>query len=205
MPQKGTLFIVSAPSGAGKTSIVKAMLDKLDRVRVSVSYTTRKQRKGEQDGVDYHFTSHAEFEAMIKAAEFLEHARVFDNYYGTSETWVDRQLAAGIDVILEIDWQGAAQVRKLKPEAASIYILPPSKATLRERLVNRGQDDDDTIEKRMQKATNEMSHYCEFDYLIVNQEFNTAVENICAIIQARRLCLDQRQEEIADLIAELLS
>lgn len=159
MTYRGTLFTVSAPSGAGKTSLVRALIDRSDHLRVSVSHTTRAKRPGEEDGVNYHFVSHDTFQDMLKEDAFLEHAQVFANYYGTSRRWVEETLAAGDDVILEIDWQGAQQVRQLMPETVSIFILPPSRDTLRSRLTNRGQDDAATIERRLAEAAREMSHY----------------------------------------------
>ena len=171
MAHSGTLYIVSAPSGAGKTSLVKALLDSTAEVSVSVSHTTRAMRPGEQDGVNYHFTSVAEFTAMLKRGEFLEHAEVFGNWYGTSQIWVEHTLAAGQDLILEIDWQGAQQVRRLMPQAKSIFILPPTRQALLQRLRNRGQDDESIIQRRMDEATSEMSHYVEYDYVIVNDDF----------------------------------
>ena len=155
----GTLYIVSAPSGAGKTSLVKALVDSEAQIRVSVSHTTRAMRPGEVDGVNYHFVDHDRFNAMLERSEFLEHARVFDNLYGTSQKWVEQTLAEGFDLILEIDWQGAEQVRRLMPQAKSIFILPPTQEALRHRLTNRGQDSGEIIERRMREAVSEMSHY----------------------------------------------
>lgn len=187
MAHSGTLYIVSAPSGAGKTSLVKALLDSTAEVSVSVSHTTRAMRPGEQDGVNYHFTSVAEFTAMLKRGEFLEHAEVFGNWYGTSQIWVEQTLAAGQDLILEIDWQGAQQVRRLMPQAKSIFILPPTRQALLQRLRNRGQDDESIIQRRMDEATSEMSHYVEYDYVIVNDDFATALEDLKAILRANHL------------------
>ena len=161
MSAHGTLYIISAPSGAGKTSLVKSLLDELPFTRVSVSHTTRAARTGEVDGVNYHFTSTNDFQSMISRGEFLEHAEVFGNLYGTSHPWVKQTLAQGHDLILEIDWQGAQQVRRLEANARSIFILPPSKEALRERLNGRGQDNGDIIEQRMQQAAAEISHYVE--------------------------------------------
>ncbi len=162
---KGSLYIISAPSGAGKTSLVGKLITEDDRIVVSISSTTRDMRPGEENGVNYHFLSLEAFEAKINEDDFLEHAKVFENYYGTSKTSVDNQLKAGKDVILEIDWQGAQQVRKKIPEATSIFILPPSREELLRRLTGRGTDSEEVIAKRMQEASSEMSHYNEFDYI----------------------------------------
>lgn len=167
----GILYIVSAPSGAGKTSLVKALIESLANVRVSVSHTTRAMRPGETHGVNYHFVAHETFTEMLERSEFLEHAQVFDNLYGTSQRWLEQTLADGYDLILEIDWQGAQQVRRLMPAAKSIFILPPTQQALRQRLINRGQDSDETIERRMLEAVSEMSHYVEYDYLVINDDF----------------------------------
>ncbi|KZY85248.1 guanylate kinase, partial [Oleiphilus sp. HI0069] len=161
--RQGRLYVVSAPSGAGKTSLVAALLEADSGIEVSVSHTTRQARPGEVDGVNYHFVSIPEFEQLISESGFLEHAKVFDNYYGTSKTWLEQRMALGQDVILEIDWQGAQQVRELMPDTVSIFILPPSKAALRERLQGRGQDSEEVIERRMADATSESSHYHEYD------------------------------------------
>ena len=167
----GTLFIFSAPSGAGKTSLVKALLQSTSHIGISVSHTTRAPRAGEVDGQDYHFTAKDDFESLVTEQAFLEYAQVFDNYYGTSKQWVESELAAGRDVILEIDWQGAQQVRQLMPSAVSVFIAPPSIAELENRLRGRGQDAEEIIQRRMQDARSEMSHYGEYDYLIVNDDF----------------------------------
>ncbi|WP_199244071.1 guanylate kinase [Bacterioplanes sanyensis] len=201
----GTLYVFSAPSGAGKTSLVKALLDSTGYIGVSVSHTTRAARPGEVDGQDYHFVDKAEFERLIGEGAFLEHAQVFDNYYGTSQRWVESELAAGRDVILEIDWQGAQQVRRLMPDTVSVFIAPPSIEALRERLGQRGQDDDATIERRMRDARSEMSHYAEYDYLIVNDDFNNAVEELRAIVIARRHRLEAQQERHASTLQALLN
>ncbi|WP_229815764.1 guanylate kinase [Bacterioplanes sanyensis] len=201
----GTLYVFSAPSGAGKTSLVKALLERTPHIGVSVSHTTRAARPGEVDGQDYHFVSKAEFEQLIGDGAFLEHAQVFDNYYGTSQRWVESELAAGRDVILEIDWQGAQQVRHLMPQTVSVFIAPPSIAALRERLGNRGQDDEDTIARRMRDARSEMSHYGEYDYLIVNDEFDNALEELQAIVIARRHRLEAQQERHAATLQALLN
>lgn len=200
---KGKLYIIAAPSGAGKTSLVKAMVQSTPHVRVSVSHTTREMRPGEQDGVNYHFTSVESFKEMLGAGVFLEHAEVFGNYYGTSETWVREQLDKGEDVILEIDWQGARQVCKLMPEAVTIFILPPSLEALRERLTGRGTDADEIIERRMSLAVTEMSHYDEFDYLVINDEFDLALRDLQTIIRSRRLSMGWMKHYKADLIKSL--
>jgi guanylate kinase len=200
----GTLYIISAPSGAGKTSLVKALLDDLSFARVSVSHTTRAARPGETDGVNYHFTQEEDFQAMISRGEFLEHAEVFGNYYGTSHPWVKQTLTAGHDLILEIDWQGAQQVRRLAPETRSIFILPPSIEALRQRLDNRGQDNGDIIAGRMQQAAAEMSHYVEYDYLVINDDFATALNELKSIFISNRLIQNQQQQRHAGLLAKLL-
>lgn len=201
----GTLYIISAPSGAGKTSLVKALLERDSGICVSVSHTTRAPRQGETDGKDYHFTDLATFNAMIAEHAFLEYAEVFNNKYGTSKRWVEETLQQGMDVILEIDWQGAQQIRKLMPGAISIFILPPSREALHQRLTNRGQDSEDIIAQRMQEAINEMSHYQEFDFLVVNDVFEQALNELHAIFLAHRQhCLSQ-QIRHRRLIQELLS
>ncbi|WOG28166.1 guanylate kinase [Endozoicomonas sp. 8E] len=205
MAKKGKLYIIAAPSGAGKTSLVKAMVQSTPHVKVSVSHTTRPIRPGETDGMNYHFTSKDAFLELMNQGRFLEHAEVFGNYYGTSEAWVREQLDTGEDVILEIDWQGAEQVRKLMPEAVSIFILPPSKEALRERLIGRGTDDLDVIERRMNQAVNEMSHYAEFDYLVINDEFDLALRDLQTIIRSRRLSIGWMQHYKSGLIEGLLN
>lgn len=200
-----TLFTVSAPSGAGKTSLLKALIEQEPRVVLSVSHTTRARRNGEKDGVDYHFVNKPAFEKMIEQGAFLEHAQVFDNYYGTAEATVNRELAAGRDLILEIDWQGAAQVRRLRPDCVSIFILPPSRAALEERLRSRAQDDDAVIAKRMKAAKDEMSHYAESDYLIVNDDFYQALAELRAVIVAQRVAQTRQDKALAALISSLLA
>lgn len=202
---QGVLYVVSAPSGAGKTSLVKALVDTTAGLTTSVSYTTRLKRKGEQEGVDYHFRPAAKFESMLAENAFLEHARVFGNYYGTSQPQVTSQLARGQDVILEIDWQGADQVRKQAPDCISIFILPPSRCCLQERLEGRGQDKPEVIAQRMAQAADEMSHYAEFDYLVVNDDFETALAQLRAIVQSRRLKFPRQAQQLQNLISELLS
>ncbi|WP_421868205.1 guanylate kinase [Motiliproteus sp.] len=201
---KGSLYIISAPSGAGKTSLVKALLEQDSLICVSVSNTTRAARPGEVDGKDYHFTELAEFDRMIAAGDFLEYAEVFTNKYGTSKRWVEQTLEEGRDVILEIDWQGAAQVRELMPEAVSVFILPPSRPELERRLNNRGQDSDEVIAQRMSEAVSEMSHYHEFDYLVVNDQFAQSLSELQAIFVARRQLLASQQLRHGEMIEQLL-
>jgi guanylate kinase len=203
---QGTLYIISAPSGAGKSSLLRALLDTTgDELALSISHTTRAPRPGEINGQDYHFIDTATFRDMIAGDDFLEHAEVFDNFYGTSKGGVQAQLAAGQDVILEIDWQGARQVRKLMPECIGIFILPPSREALRERLQNRGQDDAMVIERRMRDAISEMSHYDEYDYLIINDDFQVAQDELTAIVLSRRLRLPVQVRRQAGLLAGLLA
>jgi guanylate kinase len=203
--KKGTLYTVSAPSGAGKTSLVKALIEQDNDVMLSVSHTTRAMRPGETDGTDYHFVSTQIFQDMLGEAAFLEHAQVFGNYYGTSQRWVEQTLSSGLDVVLEIDWQGAQQVRRLMPDSLSIFIIPPSLQCLRERLNGRGQDDSNTVECRMREAVSEMTHYLEADYLIVNDRFELALEGMLAIFKANRQRLSIQQEAHRELLAQLLS
>lgn len=201
---KGTLYIISAPSGAGKTSLVKKLIENEPKVAVSVSHTTRAMRPGEQDGVDYFFVEKDEFLKMAGSGAFLEYAQVFDNYYGTSQQHVEQQLLRGFDVILEIDWQGARQIRKLFTDPQSIFILPPSLQALRERLNNRGQDDEEVIQRRMHDAVNEMSHYAEFDYLVVNDDFDRALDELRCIFVSNRLRQLQQERSLEELLIELL-
>jgi len=179
---QGRLFIIAAPSGGGKTSLVNALLKQDSRLVLSVSHTTRKARPGEVDGQQYQFVSEAEFEQMVNNGDFMEHARVFDHYYGTNRKSVAAQLGQGRDVILEIDWQGARQVRKVFPDCCSIFIIPPSLEDLRKRLTGRGQDSAEVIQRRMRDAQAEISHWAEFDYLVVNDHFDIALEELRAII-----------------------
>ena len=201
----GTLYIISAPSGAGKSSLVKALIDSEPHIRVSVSHTTRAMRPGEEDGVHYHFVDHASFSAMLERNEFLEHAQVFDNFYGTSQRALEKTLAEGIDLILEIDWQGAQQVRRLMPQARSIFILPPTLESLRHRLTNRGQDSGEVIEKRMREAVSEMSHYVEYDYLVINDDFSHALSDLKAIFRSNQLLQPAQQQRHLGLLNELLA
>ncbi|AFJ02477.1 Guanylate kinase [Methylophaga frappieri] len=201
----GNLFIVAAPSGAGKTSLVNALVSTQPQVRLSVSHTTRPARAGEIDGQDYHFVDMATFGQMRDAGEFMESANVFDNFYGTSASAVQAQLLQGFDVILEIDWQGAQQVRNNFADSHSVFILPPSKATLEQRLRHRGQDDEATISRRMRDAEREISHYVEFDYLIVNDDFDTALHSLTAIVVAARHQQRHQVNQYQSLLAELLA
>lgn len=202
---QGTLFVVSAPSGAGKTSLVRELVDSLSGIQVSVSHTTRKRREGEVDGVNYHFTETAEFEAMVARGEFFEYARVFDNYYGTSQRAVQERLDACQDVILEIDWQGARQVRDKMPDAVLIFILPPSRDELERRLAGRGTDVHAVIERRMQDAVSEMSHHDEYDYIVINDDFTTALDELRALVISRRLTAATICERHTPLLEALLS
>lgn len=201
----GKLYIISAPSGAGKTSLVKQLIADMTSLTVSVSHTTRPMRVAEQNGVDYFFVSVDKFKDMIGEQAFLEHAQVFDNFYGTAQQTVEDYLAHGLDVILEIDWQGAEQVRRMLPDSVSIFILPPSISVLRERLQSRGQDKEEIIARRMRDAVAEMSHYPEFDYLIVNDDFDTALNQLKSVITANRLLQGRQQLELSQLLQDLLN
>lgn len=203
-PASGCLFVLAAPSGAGKTSLVRALLEREPGMRLSVSYTTRVPRPGERDGVDYHFVDEATFLALRDRGEFLEHAHVHGHWYATSATWLAAQVAAGHDVLLEIDWQGARQVRTLIPGSVLIFILPPSLASLEERLNRRGQDAPEVIARRVDAAREEMRHVGEFDYVIMNQDFARAVDDLSVIVRAARLAASRQQARHAVLIAELL-
>lgn len=187
MTQKGTLYIVSAPSGAGKTSLVNALLPRLSDLKLSISYTTRPARAGEVDGVNYFFVDETKFAQMVAAQSFMEYATVFDYHYGTSHDWVVETLAQGIDVILEIDWQGARQCRIFHPDSVLIFILPPSKAILQQRLEERRLDSPEVIKRRMSDASKEMSHSHEYDYIVINDDFSTALVELEAIFTANRL------------------
>jgi guanylate kinase len=200
----GTLYIVSAPSGAGKTSLVNALIKDDKRVSVSVSHTTRGKRPGEEHGVNYHFVSHDEFKALIDKNDFLEHAEVFGNFYGTSRSTLQQVLDRGDDLILEIDWQGARQVRELMPEARSIFILPPNLEALRQRLDGRGQDSDEIIAGRMKEAVSEMQHYDEYEYVIINDDFDVALEELKAVFRSNRLLLSKQQERHGVLLKQLI-
>jgi len=199
----GTLFVVAAPSGGGKTSLTRALLANDRGIRLSVSYTTRPPRPGERDGVDYYFISTERFMALRDAGEFLEHAHVHGNWYATSASWLRKEIEAGQDVLLEIDWQGAAQVRKLIPSSIHVFILPPSLALLEERLHRRGQDDKLTIARRLEAARDEIRHCAEFNYVIINQDFASAVDDLSAIVRASRLRAAHQCVRHEALIAQL--
>jgi len=184
--KSGSLFIIAAPSGAGKTTLVKKICEQIPNLLVSISHTTRPKRLGEIDDKDYHFIDETTFADLVAQNKFLEHASVFDYNYGTSKQWVEEKLKQNIDIILEIDWQGAQDIRKLIPESISVFILPPSYAALEERLNSRGDDDGETIQRRMQGALNELSHYREFDYLVVNDDLESALEGLRTIIESIR-------------------
>ncbi|KAE9537056.1 guanylate kinase [Ursidibacter arcticus] len=203
----GNLYIISAPSGAGKSSLINALLADLPRseVQLSISHTTRNPRPAEEDGVHYYFTTHDEFKSLIAKDHFLEWAEVFGNYYGTSLPMIERSLENGIDVFLDIDWQGARQIRNKVPTAKTIFILPPSKSELEKRLIGRGQDSAETIAKRMAEAVSEMSHYNEFDYVIVNDDFQQALAELKSILVAERLKQATQAERHQQLISQLLS
>jgi guanylate kinase len=201
----GRLFVVAAPSGAGKTSLVKALLSSDPLLRLSISHTTRKRRPTEAEGREYHFVSVPEFEQLVARGEFLEHARVFDNYYGTSRGFVEEQLRQGNDVLLEIDWQGAQQVRRAMPQCVTIFILPPSRAALAERLARRATDSPDIIARRLADAAADMSHYREFDYVIVNDNFERALEDLKRIVAGKGDDLRGSRPELAALVKGLLA
>ncbi len=198
------LFVISAPSGAGKTSLVKALLQRLPALRVSTSHTTRPARPNEQDGREYYFVEPAQFEALVAQGAFLEHELVFDNHYGTSWNQLREKLDAGHDVILEIDWKGARQVRKTIPEAVTIFILPPSRAALRARLTERRTDTPAVIERRLADAVSDMSHCREFDYVVVNEDFSRAVDQLASIIQGGGEAYRAGRPELAPVLANLL-
>lgn len=201
----GKLFIVAAPSGGGKTSLVNQLILTLPQIELSISHTTRTARPKEKHGKDYFFVSHQEFLDMIQAQAFLEHAKVFENFYGTSKQQIEQRLSQGIDVILDIDWQGAQQIRSIYPQAISIFLLPPSLETLRERLQNRQQDQLEIIEKRMKQAQDELRHFDEFDYLIVNEEFDNALAQLRSIVIAERLKKDIQMIRERKLLSFLLT
>jgi guanylate kinase len=199
----GILFIVTAASGAGKTSLVRALLESDNQLRKSVSYTTRPARPGEEDGRHYNFVSQQKFADMLKQREFLEHAEVHGNHYGTSKSWIERTMQGSHDILLEIDWQGAQQVRRTFPQAIGIFILPPSLASLEERLKARGQDSPEVIASRLKAARVEMSHVPEFDYVIINDKFEQAVQELICIVRSNRLKLNPQLERHRDLINHL--
>ena len=201
----GNLFIVAAPSGGGKTSLVKKLVSDLDSIAVSVSHTTRKMRPGEAHGVDYFFIDEQEFISMVGCGSFIEHAQVFDHFYGTSAAQITDRLHAGIDVVLDIDWQGAQQIKHAFADAVSVFVVPPSLDVLKQRLTNRQQDNEQVIKNRMQNARDELSHYSEFDYLIVNDDFAKAAAELRAIVIANRLRMVRQSEQQRKLLSFLLS
>ena len=202
--KRGRLFVIAAPSGAGKTSLVEALLESLPALRLSISHTTRRQRPTERDGREYYFVTVPQFQALVAQGAMLENARVFDNYYGTSRAFVEKQLAAGHDVVLEIDWQGARLVRAAMPECVSIFILPPSRASLAERLARRATDSAEVISRRLADSVADMSHYREFDYVVVNDDFARAVEDLKGVIDGRAQDLGRDRPQLALLLKELL-
>ena len=207
MPNKsrGNLFIVAAPSGGGKTSLVRKLVSSLKDIVISVSHTTRSMRPGEAEGVDYFYVDQPTFLNMVGQGEFLEHATVFNNFYGTSAVQIAKRLQAGIDVVLDIDWQGAQQIRHIFKNAVSIFVIPPSLEVLKQRLMGRQQDDEKVISDRMQSARDELSHYSEFDYLIVNDNFDQAAYELRSIVISHRLCMVRQAEQQRKLLSFLLS
>jgi guanylate kinase len=201
---RGKLFVIAAPSGAGKTSLVRALMERKPELQFSISYTTRKKRETERDGRDYHFVSHEEFEGMVARGAFLEHARVFDNYYGTSREQVESHLVAGDNVLLEIDWQGAQQIRRAMPECRTIFVLPPSRNALEQRLRGRGTDSDEVIARRLRDSIADMSHWNEFDYVVVNDDFARAAADLEAIIDGAGEPLRRDRSELQTLLPRLL-
>ncbi len=203
--KSGTLFMVSAPSGAGKTSLVKALVEQVDNLSVSISHTTRKPRIGEVNGEAYHFVDEAEFKQMIKDNRFLEHARVFKHHYGTSKQHIEEDLAAGKNIILDIDWQGARQIKSLLRNSVGIFVLPPDYHSLRDRLINRHDEDMEMVEYRMQQARNEMSHYKEYDYVVINDDFDAAVVDLTAIISATNLGSCRQSAYFDQIVNEIMA
>lgn len=201
---KANLFVISAPSGTGKTSLVRALVNELDKIKISISHTTRPSRSGDREGRDYFFIDEDRFQIMIKKGAFLEYATIYNYHYGTTRKWVLDRLEAGDDVLLEIDWQGARQIRKLFSPTLTIFILPPSAQVLRERLIKRRQDETAVINQRLAMARKEITHCTEFDYLLINDDFNQALQNLIHIINAKRLQQDVQGEKLSRLLAELL-
>jgi guanylate kinase len=200
---RGRLFVIAAPSGAGKTSLVRALMEREPALRFSISYTTRPKRPNETHGKDYFFVAKDEFEAMVARGEFLEHARVFDNYYGTALRQVEASLAAGQDLILEIDWQGAQQIRRALPECRSIFILPPSRDELERRLRGRGTDAEDVIQRRLRDAATDMTHWSEFDYVVINDDFDRALTELHAIVRGQGEASRRERDGLAALASGL--
>jgi guanylate kinase len=201
---RGRLFVIAAPSGAGKTSLVRALIQRLPALRFSISYTTRTQRPNEVAGRDYFFVDRETFERMVAQGEFLEHARVFDNYYGTSRSQVEGMLAAGENVLLEIDWQGAQQIRHAMPECKTIFVLPPSREALEQRLRGRGTDSDEVIARRLRDSIADMSHWNEFDYVVINDDFERATDDLESILAGRGEALRRDRSKLQTLVAQLL-
>lgn len=202
--RRGSLFVIAAPSGAGKTSLVRALMARMPALKFSISYTTRRKRDTEQDGRDYFFVEHAKFEQMVERREFLEHARVFDNYYGTAREQVESLLAAGANVLLEIDWQGAQQIRRAMPECRTIFILPPSREALEQRLRGRQTDSDEVIARRLRDSIADMSHWNEFDYIVVNDDFERATADLQSIVSGAGKPLRRGRPELQKLVHALL-
>jgi guanylate kinase len=200
----GNLFIAWAPSGAGKSSLIAALLERDPQVRQSVSYTTRAPREGEVEGKHYHFVDRATFERMITEGDFLEHAEVYGNFYGTSKKWIEHAMRNGFDVVMAIDWQGAQQIRRIFPQTVGVFILPPSLEVLQQRLVARGQDSPDVVARRLASAHEDMSHLHEFDYVIINNNFADAVTDLLAIFRTHRLTLAAQFKRNADIISKLI-
>lgn len=203
MADTGNLYVIAAPSGTGKTTLVEALIDALPKITVSISHTTRPKRPNEQQGISYYFVDKNEFQRLVDHGDFLEHATIFDNYYGTSKRWVEETLKKGIDVILEIDWQGHQQIRELFPESISIFILPPSIEDLKERLLKRNQDNPDVIKKRLADAKETISHITEFDYVVVNDDFVSALHDLKTIIEAGRLSQKRQTAKFAAMILDM--
>jgi len=203
--KSGTLFIIAAPSGAGKTSLVKAIVEQADNIDVSISHTTREPRHDEKNGEAYHFIDETEFKSFIKQNRFLEHAKVFDSHYGTSRDWVEQQLTAGKNIILEIDWQGAQQIKSQLRNSVGIFILPPDYQTLRERLVGRQNDDQNVINRRMSAAREEISHYKEFDYIVINDDFEQALSELKTVITATNLGSCRQSAFYTDFVGKIMA
>jgi guanylate kinase len=205
MADVGNLYVIAAPSGTGKTTLVKALVDAMPKITVSISHTTRPKRANEMHGVNYYFIDNAEFERMIAKQDFLEHATIFDHHYGTSKSWVEQTLAQGLDVILEIDWQGHQQIKHLFPHSISIFILPPSLNDLQNRLIKRNQDHPDIIKKRLTDVKATLSHIKEFDYVVMNDDFVSALHDLTIIVEAERLRKERQTNKYAKLIGDLVN